>query len=292
MRSIRFALLMVGILSLMLPSAVLAADIIHTVQPGENLYRIGLQYGVSWQTLMTVNGLSSSRIFVGQQIKIPDQAAVMAAPADPAPVITEVVEVTVPADLPELSTYVVARGDTLGAIAQRFGTTVSALVSANHLTNPNRIFYGQTLSLTSTGSSEVVAAAPVVNLPSSVKEIQVDISEQRMRVYENGALIWDWVTSTGEPGADTRPGSYSVLNKIPNAYGATWNLWMPNWLGIYWAGYLQNGIHSLPILSDGSKLWAGFLGTPVSFGCVILDDTNSALLYNWAELGTPVIITY
>jgi LysM repeat protein len=294
MRSFRIALLIVSIISMMLPTAVFAEDIVHTVQPGENLYRIGLKYGVSWQSIMTANGLSSTNIYTGQQLKIPGQAtSPVEAPANstPAPVTqpeASVVETTVP------STYIVVRGDTLGSIAQRFGTTISTLVSLNHLTNPNRIYYGQSLMLNTDGvtiaeTAPVVIAAPTV---AAVKEIHVDISEQRMRVYENGALIWDWVTSTGERGRETMPGNFSVLNKIPNAYGATWNLWMPNWLGIYWAGYLQNGIHSLPILSDGSKLWAGFLGTPVSFGCVILDDTNSLLLYNWAEVGTPVIITY
>jgi LysM repeat protein len=287
MRSFRIAVLIVSLVSLMLPTAAFAEDIIHTVQPGENLYRIGLKYGVSWQSIVTANGLPSTFIYTGQQLKIPGQStapvSVPTAPPESSPV-----ETTTP------STYIVVRGDTLGSIAQRFGTTIAALVSANQLTNPNRIYYGQTLNLSSSSVPAVEVPAPAFPAPSvaGAKEIQVDISEQRMRVYENGALVWDWVTSTGERGRETVPGNYSVLNKIPNAYGATWNLWMPNWLGIYWAGYLQNGIHSLPILSDGSKLWAGFLGTPVSFGCVILDDTNSLLLYNWAEVGTPVIITY
>ncbi|HLF00547.1 MAG TPA: L,D-transpeptidase, partial [Anaerolineales bacterium] len=76
------------------------------------------------------------------------------------------------------------------------------------------------------------------------------------------------------------------------AYAATWNLQMPHWLGIYWAGRLQNGIHALPILSNGEKLWAGWLGTPVSYGCVILGDVEAETLYNWAEVGTPVSIQW
>jgi len=122
--------------------------------------------------------------------------------------------------------------------------------------------------------------------------ILVDISEQHMYVYDGGALVYSFVVSTGEPGRETRPGSYSVLNKIPNAYGATWNIWMPNWLGIYWAGSLQNGIHALPIQSNGWRLWEGYLGTPVSYGCVILGVNESQLLYDWAEVGTPVEIRW
>jgi hypothetical protein len=67
---------------------------------------------------------------------------------------------------------------------------------------------------------------------------------------------------------------------------------MPNWLGIYWAGGLENGIHALPILPSGARLWAGFLGRPISYGCVVLGEYESELLYNWADIGTPVEIQW
>jgi hypothetical protein len=65
---------------------------------------------------------------------------------------------------------------------------------------------------------------------------------------------------------------------------------MPHWLGIYWAGSLENGIHALPILPNGQRLWEGYLGTPVSYGCVILGTQEARTLYSWAEVGTSVII--
>jgi len=46
---------------------------IHVVQPGENLYRISLRYGVTVQSIMTANGLTSSAIHQGQQLRIPTQ---------------------------------------------------------------------------------------------------------------------------------------------------------------------------------------------------------------------------
>lgn len=151
-----------------------------------------------------------------------------------------------------------------------------------------------------------VAQAVIVDVPVSIssstnaqspvnstggKLILVDISEQHMYVYEGETLVYSFVASTGMNNA-TRTGSFSVLDKIPNAYGATWNIWMPNWLGIYWAGSLQNGIHALPILPNGATLWAGFLGTPISYGCVVLDTYDSQLLYDWAEVGVPVEIQW
>jgi lipoprotein-anchoring transpeptidase ErfK/SrfK len=123
------------------------------------------------------------------------------------------------------------------------------------------------------------------------KYILVDISEQHMYVYEGDALIYSFVASTGINNA-TRVGTFAVQSKIPNAYGATWNIWMPNWLGIYWSGSLENGIHALPILPNGATLWEGYLGTPVSYGCVVIGTYEAQLLYEWAEIGTPVEIQW
>ncbi|NWG05256.1 MAG: L,D-transpeptidase family protein [Chloroflexi bacterium] len=145
-----------------------------------------------------------------------------------------------------------------------------------------------------TPTPEYVAVEPGYASDSSYsgsKYILVDISEQHMYVYEGDTLIYSFVASTGMNNA-TRTGLFHVQSKIPNAYGSTWNIWMPSWLGIYWAGGLENGIHALPILPNGSTLWAGFLGRPVSYGCVVLGSYEAQLLYDWAELGTPVEIRW
>ncbi len=123
------------------------------------------------------------------------------------------------------------------------------------------------------------------------KLILVDISEQHMYVYDGDTLVYSFVASTGMHNA-TKVGTFAVQSKIPNAYGSTWDIWMPDWLGIYYAGGLENGIHALPILPNGATLWAGYLGTPISYGCVVLDTYDAELLYNWAEIGTPVKIQW
>jgi lipoprotein-anchoring transpeptidase ErfK/SrfK len=139
-------------------------------------------------------------------------------------------------------------------------------------------------------------AAPVYQAQSvagyaGAKYILVDISEQHMYVYEGDTLVYSFVSSTGMNNA-TRSGTFAVQSKIPNAYGATWDIWMPNWLGIYWSGGLENGIHALPILPNGATLWAGFLGRPISYGCVVLGSYEAQLLYDWAVIGTPVEIRW
>ncbi len=268
------------------PRSAQAEGVVHTVQPGENLYRIGLTYGVTWMAIMEANGLGSSTIYSGQQLAIPVAGS---PPADPPP--AEAPPAT-PAPAPSSgTTHTVQRGEYLSVIAQRYGVTTAAIAAANNLSNPSLIFAGQTLVIPGSDGS-LPAPGPAPAPAGGSQRILVDISDQRMYVYQDGALLWNFVVSTGSPGLDTRPGNYSVLNKIPNAYGATWNIWMPNWLGIYWAGYLQNGIHALPILSNGGRLWDGYLGTRVSFGCVILGIADAQTLYDWAQVGAPVDIQY
>jgi LysM repeat protein len=60
------------------------------------------------------------------------------------------------------TTYVVQPGDTLYRIALRFGTTINAIVQANNLSDPNRIFVGQVLTIPTDGPAAPLAvpAAP------------------------------------------------------------------------------------------------------------------------------------
>ncbi|HVM67788.1 MAG TPA: LysM peptidoglycan-binding domain-containing protein, partial [Acidimicrobiales bacterium] len=55
-------------------------------------------------------------------------------------------------------TYTVVRGDTLSAIAARYGTSVAALASANHIADPNVIRPGQVLVLPASGTPRAVPA--------------------------------------------------------------------------------------------------------------------------------------
>jgi len=156
--------------------------------------------------------------------------------------------------------------------------------------------YEQALALNKEGKEAQTALTQIAFLltlstPTPLsKRIEIYIGQQRMYVYNGDRQIWNWVVSTGEPGRDTRTGHFKVQTKIPNAYASRWDLQMPYWLGIYYAGASENGIHALPILSNGQRLWEGFLGQRVSYGCVILGEKEARLLYEWAEIGTPVDI--
>jgi lipoprotein-anchoring transpeptidase ErfK/SrfK len=136
-------------------------------------------------------------------------------------------------------------------------------------------------------SKNILLPLPVIR----GKRIQIDISEQRMYVYEAGALIATHIISTGVEDSPTMAGVFQVQTHEINAYASNWDLYMPHFMGIYeaWPGFM-NGIHGLPLLSSGQRLWAGNLGSPVSYGCIILGLEEAETLYQWAENGVVVEI--
>ncbi len=189
--------------------------------------------------------------------------------------------------------YVVKRGELLSGIAARFGISLSAIMRANGIRNANKIYSGQRLVIPSTGGP---IGAPAPAAPSAPvtggRRIQVSINQQRMFLYEGEKLVRTLVTSSGEKGRATATGNFKIQTKLPEAFASTWQLRMPYWMGIYYAGPLENGIHALPINRYGQTMWGGLLGRPASYGCLILSNSDAALVYNWAPMGTPVIIRY
>ncbi len=186
--------------------------------------------------------------------------------------------------MPPPRIYVVQPGDRLTSIAIRFGMPPGLIVEANPGVDLNRLHVGQELIIP---PQDVLTPYD----PVSDKKIVISIPEQRLRVYENGELLYDWPCSTGMKDSPTYTGEFQVLSKEEMAYASQWDLQMPHFLGVYRAGgSTYNGIHALPILSNGQRLWAGNLGSAASYGCIILGIEEAETLFNWAELGVPVVI--
>lgn len=119
------------------------------------------------------------------------------------------------------------------------------------------------------------------------KQIRVDLSEQRLYQELNGIVIGSYPVSSGKAATPTPIGTYSVLNKHPRAWSKSASLWMPYWMGFRADGY---GLHELPEWPGGKKEGKAHLGTPVSHGCVRMGEGVAKLLYDWAPIGTKVVI--
>lgn len=182
------------------------------------------------------------------------------------------------------TTYTVQAGDNLTRIGFTVGMPYWRIVNANPGLDVNGISAGQVLTIP---SKDELLPLPIV--PN--KRLVVSISAQRLWVYENGQQIHEFVISTGIDRSPTQPGVFQVQMHDPNAYASIWDLYMPNFLGIYeaWPGFM-NGFHGLPLLSNGVRLWGSILGKPASYGCIILSLDDAQTLYDWAENGVVVEI--
>jgi LysM repeat protein len=183
------------------------------------------------------------------------------------------------------TTYVAQGGESLAAIGFRHGLPTWKIQEYNPSTSPYlSLPAGTEIALP---PKDAMLLLPVV--PN--KRIVISISEQHMWTYEDGALRSQHMISTGIARSPTLPGLFQVLSHIEDAYASRWDLWMPHFLGIYDAlpGF-TNGIHGLPLLSSGIRLWGNVLGRPASYGCIILDLDAAEDLYGWAENGVVVEI--
>lgn len=180
--------------------------------------------------------------------------------------------------------YIVRSTDNLVSISYRIGKPYWKILEENPNIVEEGLVVGKTLSIP---PADAMLSLPVV----MNKRIVISISEQLMWVYQDGELIREHVISTGVANSPTMPGIFQVQSHFLNAYGSRWDLYMPHFLGIYDAtpGF-TNGIHGLPILSNGKRLWGSVLGRPASYGCIILDLDAAEQLYIWAEDGVVVEI--
>ncbi|WP_404331928.1 LysM peptidoglycan-binding domain-containing protein [Mesobacillus maritimus] len=119
----------------------------YTVVSGDSLSVIGKRFGTTVEALRSSNNLSSDFLKVGQTLKIPTSGNAGTNQAPPINTATG------------NSTYTVVSGDSLSVIAKRFGATVEALRSANHLSS-DFLQVGQTLKIPTSGSAVTDQAPP------------------------------------------------------------------------------------------------------------------------------------
>jgi hypothetical protein len=181
-------------------------------------------------------------------------------------------------------TYIVQPGDNIVSISFRIGMPYWKLYEVNPMLAQQGLVVGDELVVP---PQDDMLTLPVV--PD--KRIEISILSQRMWTYEDGEMIGEYVISTGVPSSPTLPGIFQISSHELNAYASIWDLYMPHFMGIYDAvPGLTNGIHGLPLLSGGRRLWADVLGNPASYGCIILDLQAAEQLYYWADDGVVVEI--
>lgn len=143
------------------PRAVGSVPDAYEVQPGDTVWAIAARHGLRTADMLAINGLdSSSVIHPGQTLRL---VGAIAAPAVP----------SAPAEQTPGAMHVVAEGDTISAIAGRYGVSVPAVLSANGLDWSSVIHPGQTVSIPGAAAPAPAPSAPPVPTAAAVTHLVV-----------------------------------------------------------------------------------------------------------------------
>ena len=114
------------------------------------------------------------------------------------------------------------------------------------------------------------------------KQIEVDLTKQRLYAWEDGLLAATYLVSTGTKAYPTIPGNYKILRKVPimDYIGPGYNLPNTHWNSQFSAR--GDFLHE--------AWWHKKFGQPMSHGCVNMRLSDAKFIYDWAPVGTPVII--
>ncbi len=151
------------VLVMLIAPAAASASFTHVIAAGESLSSIATTDGLTLQQLAAANGLSpGAQLVAGATIQIPPQAAPAGQYAAPTTASGGDHNTNHPAVT--ASSYVVAPGDTLSAIAAGAGVSVATLAAANGLDPGGVLLSGSVLRIP--GASSETASTPSVSQPS------------------------------------------------------------------------------------------------------------------------------
>ncbi|MCA1308028.1 LysM peptidoglycan-binding domain-containing protein [Microbacterium esteraromaticum] len=151
----------------------------YTVKRGDTVYAIATRYGLRTSDVLAWNGLTwRSVIYPGQKLRLSSASSSTSKPKPPT---------TSPSGTSKV--YTVKRGDTVYAIAKKYGTTVSAIVSANGLGRSALIYPGQKLRIGGS-TSTAKPKPPSTGKPSTGNSNSGKPSSGKVHVVKRGDTVY------------------------------------------------------------------------------------------------------
>ncbi|MGD1875012.1 MAG: L,D-transpeptidase [Mastigocoleus sp.] len=111
--------------------------------------------------------------------------------------------------------------------------------------------------------------------------IMVDLSRQRLIAWEGDKQVYAVIVSTGKKKTPTRRGVFRIKTKLRKTRmrGRDYDVKNVPYTMYYQGGYAIHGAY-----------WHNNFGTPMSHGCVNVAPNHAKWLFNWASVGTPVVV--
>jgi len=132
--------------------------------------------------------------------------------------------------------------------------------------------------------------------PTTGRWIDVNLTEQVVTAYEGREAVKSVLVSTGRPGWDTPTGTFPVRRRVEKDTmdGATLAGQGPNGAGATYK--VENVRYVQYFTDDGSAIHENYwrrpatFGMPGSHGCIGMTTADAAWFWNFATVGTPVVI--
>ena len=130
------------------PASGSAPAFFHTVQPNESFRSIAKKYGVTSEAIAKANPkVNPSKLMAGAKLAIPAGAQPPVPPKPPTQMASASGLPVPPPSKPTAIAHVVAPGESLSVIAQKYKISTAALQKANKLTDANTLRAGQKLTI-------------------------------------------------------------------------------------------------------------------------------------------------
>lgn len=168
---------------------------------------------------------------------------------------------------------------------------MKSLITSDWVRHCKIVFAATALSLSviGAGSHETLASSQTQTIEQTIETlqkseerwIQVNLSTQRLIAWEGGKPVYAVIISSGKKSTPTRVGTFKIQSKYKSTRMRGRNYDVPN---VPHAMFYQGnyGIHG--------AYWHKKFGTPVSQGCVNVAPNHAKWLFDWASLGTQVVI--
>lgn len=122
-----------------------------------------------------------------------------------------------------------------------------------------------------------LSAAP----PDGRRWIEVDLSDQRLVAWQGDVPVLQTLVSTGRPDTPTVRGTFPIRVKLDSQRmrGPDYDLPGVPWVMYFYRGYAIHGTY-----------WHTNFGQTMSHGCVNMTIEEAQALYEWAGIGTEVVV--